>query len=67
MRQQRWLLGARALAQGVPRPLPATLTRHPPSAARSTNLAFASVQLNQDLHFNAAVYGQGSSIFFAGG
>ncbi|KAG2496811.1 hypothetical protein HYH03_005218 [Edaphochlamys debaryana] len=31
-----------------------------------TNLAFASIQLNRDLGFNAQVYGLGSGLFFLG-
>eukprot|EP00198_Chlamydomonas_reinhardtii_P001269 XP_001690604.1 predicted protein [Chlamydomonas reinhardtii] len=31
-----------------------------------TNLAFASLQLNRDLGFNAQVYGLGSGMFFLG-
>ncbi|PNH08134.1 putative metabolite transport protein NicT [Tetrabaena socialis] len=31
-----------------------------------TNLAFASIQLNHDLGFNAQVYGFGSGLFFLG-
>ena len=31
-----------------------------------TNLSFASLTMNADLGFNAAVYGLGSSLFFAG-
>lgn len=30
------------------------------------NLAYASVQMNADLHYGDAVYGLGSGIFFAG-
>jgi hypothetical protein len=32
--------------------------------ALRTNLAFAALQLNEDLGFSAYVYGLGSSIFF---